>query len=184
MLLRFLKSYAGSSRGLWANDRGSVWGESDGLKKSSELAQIIPPLGALVIIQHTYTLPPKHPTSTMACIASTFTGSVAALKASKVQVRVARSPSPSRPFFRPLPPMFPGKSTVGERERTTRVAHATRGSTASRRWYIALRFSHVISPTFISTPRAPRIPAMDVILRVAASTRFRDTSIPGISSLT
>jgi len=28
--------------------------------------------------------------STMACIASTFTGSVAALKASKVQVRVAR----------------------------------------------------------------------------------------------
>ena len=41
--------------------------------------------------------------------------------------------------------MFPVKSTVGERELTTRVAHATRGSTASRRWYIALRISHVIS---------------------------------------
>ena len=39
---------------------------------------------------HTQHLNTNIQNSTMACIASTFTGSVAALKASKVQVRVAR----------------------------------------------------------------------------------------------
>ena len=76
------------------------WGAVGWIKKIFELAQIIPPLGALVIISTPRT-PPKHPTSTMACVASTFTGSVAALKASKVQVRVARSPSA------PLAPVLP-----------------------------------------------------------------------------
>ena len=49
------------SRTVGQRQRICFGGQSDGLKKSSELAQIIPPLGALVIIQHTPHTPPQTP---------------------------------------------------------------------------------------------------------------------------
>ena len=68
------------SRTVGQRQRICFGGQSDGLKKSSELAQIIPPLGALVIIQHTPHTPPQTPNFNNGLRASTFTGSVAALR--------------------------------------------------------------------------------------------------------
>ena len=113
----------------------------------------------------------------MACIASTFTGSVAALKASKVQVRVARSPSPSRPFFRPLHSDVSGKKYSWR----TRADNPSRSRDEGVHRVSPMVYRAAILPRDI-LPRSSRlrehsrIPAMDVILRVAASTRFRETS--------
>ena len=78
---------------------------------------------------HTHLSPTQHQTSTMACIASTFTGSVAALKASKVQVRFARRNARARRASR-LPEVS-GNPRSASRTLPRRPAHA--GARRSRR---------------------------------------------------
>ena len=74
----------------------------------------------------------------MACIASTFTGSVAALKASKVQVRRAtrvraKSGATARTFFREAIENASDANARARVERDARVEHDARASRASRR---------------------------------------------------